>query len=222
MGLDTDTDGQVFALVDANPNSFSDDDEFKNYLLERIDLATRTVTKQSTISLQLGKLIAFRRDMSDGSLLIGHIEKGHVRTFPHRASTPATKCARSPSDSGAAQRHRLTSSHGARLRRRARFSSRRRHRSRDALNASANCKVTPKAGSAAIRRIDVQRRGAQEETATRVTSSGRSSSQSLPTLDAPPWLRRNTARRAPFGPRAGAPLRRLRRTWGPDGCARST
>ena len=87
VGLDTDTDGQVFALVDANPNSFSDDDEFKNYLLERIDLATRTVTKQSTISLQLGKLIAFRRDVSNGSLLIAY-RKGSRSYFPSSGQYP--------------------------------------------------------------------------------------------------------------------------------------
>jgi len=77
----------VFALVDANPNSFSDDDEFKNYLLERIDLATRTVTKQSTISLQLGKLIAFRRDVSNGSLLIAY-RKGSRSYFPSSGQYP--------------------------------------------------------------------------------------------------------------------------------------
>jgi len=83
LGLDTDAQSQVYAVVDANPDPFGDPDEQpSNYLLERIDLDSRTVTKQSTISLQLSQMIAFRRDVTGGGVLVAFRKGSRSFSFP--------------------------------------------------------------------------------------------------------------------------------------------
>ena len=70
-GLDTDDSAQTYALVDTDPNiDPADDAPIRNFLLQRIDYPSRTVTEQSALSLQLGKLVAFRRDGPGRRVLI--------------------------------------------------------------------------------------------------------------------------------------------------------
>ena len=138
-------------------------------------------------------------------------------------------------------------SRGACPRRRARLSSRRAAQKPRAISASANCKVTPerphdtqrhpsgavpKDAQCPRERTLARRRGwaprrqaastynveaHKEETATRVSPSSRSSSQSLPTSVLMP--RRCTSQHGPAcslrSARRGPARRRLRRTWGP-------
>jgi len=75
-GLDTDDYAQTYAMVDTHPNvDPSDDAPIRNFLIQRVDFPSRMVIEQGKLSLQLGKLIAFRRDGPGRRVLIA-LRKG--------------------------------------------------------------------------------------------------------------------------------------------------
>jgi len=83
--LDPNDFTQVYALVDTAPNvDPSDDAPIRNFLIQSIDFPSRTVTQQTPLSLQLGKLVAFRRDEPGGRVLIGFRKGPLYHTASHR------------------------------------------------------------------------------------------------------------------------------------------
>ena len=50
-------------------------------LLERVDLASKTVSKQTTVTLDFGQLVAFRRDATSNSVLLA-VRKGEKYQSP--------------------------------------------------------------------------------------------------------------------------------------------
>jgi hypothetical protein len=77
IGMDSDGAGKLYGLVDPTPNNFPSkslcDD---GCLVQRIDVASRTVEAQSVHHISLGAVVAARHDAVSGSLLIGYRASG--------------------------------------------------------------------------------------------------------------------------------------------------
>jgi hypothetical protein len=73
MGMDSDDQGRVYGLVDPTPSGFSPDPVCaEGCLLERIDVASRSIEAKSIVHLAMGQLVSLRHDPSSHGVAIGY------------------------------------------------------------------------------------------------------------------------------------------------------
>lgn len=74
IGMDQDDQGQIYALVAVGGGSYFDPLCQSGCLLQPIDIATRTVVQQRSVSSDLGRVVALRQDpLGQGILLASRL-----------------------------------------------------------------------------------------------------------------------------------------------------
>jgi hypothetical protein len=71
--MDSDATGTVYALVDPSTDTFSSDRCTKGCLLQRIDVAARTVLSQTIVQLKAAAIVAFRHDAVARAAVVGFV-----------------------------------------------------------------------------------------------------------------------------------------------------
>jgi hypothetical protein len=73
IGMDSDGAGKLYGLVDPTPDPFSDESLCNSgCLVQRIDVASRTIETQSVHHLDLGAVVTLRHDAVSGAMVLGY------------------------------------------------------------------------------------------------------------------------------------------------------
>jgi hypothetical protein len=71
--MDSDEHGRLFGIVDPTPGNFSTDAVCSaGCLLERIEVASRTIEAKVLVHLSAGGIVAFRHDATTNGMVVGY------------------------------------------------------------------------------------------------------------------------------------------------------